>query len=149
MSPEGSKPCFRRRAVRALTATLVLLAVACTDPSSRNEASANTDAIQELVDRLSADRSGEWVNGLYPKLDLPRSATVEEVFDRMFQRVSFDDGRVTRFRILELRGVVIESLRPEQYNAAVVETDLGRKLVLFRRERLDWWTRVYEIEPSA
>jgi hypothetical protein len=108
-----------------------------------------SDAIQALVDRLSADPTGEWTDSQHPKLDLPPSATVEEVIDRLFQVVSLDDGRVTEFRVLELRGVAIGSQPAARYNAARVHTNLGQKIVLFRREQQDWWTRVYDVESST
>lgn len=123
-----------------------LLVTSCGSPEGAgNEEPA--DAIQALVDRLSADPTGRWTNSLHPNLDLPPSATVEEVIDRMFQVVSLDQGRVTEFRILELRGVVIGSQSAERYNAARIHTNLGQKIVLFRREQQDWWTRVYDVEP--
>jgi len=125
----------------------VLLATACTD---RPEApgSGGSDAIQQLVDRLSADASAEWNSGMYPNLGLEASATVEEVLDRLFQMVSFNDGQVTEFSVTELRGVVIGAQPPERYNAATVDTNLGTKIVLFRWQRQDWWTRAYDVALS-
>jgi len=126
-----------------------LLLTACGGSPEETGSKEPSDAIQALVDRLSADPTGEWTNSLHPKLDLPPSATVEEVIDRMFQVVSLDDGRVTEFRLLELRGVAIGSQPAERYNAARVYTNLGQKIVLFRREQQDWWTRVYDVESST
>jgi uncharacterized protein YceK len=125
----------------------VLLMTACGSPEGAGSKEP-TDAIQALVDRLSADPTGGWANSLHPKLDLPPSATVEEVIDRMFQVVSLGQGRVTEFRILELRGVVIGSKPGERYNVARIHTNLGQKIVLFRRSHEDWWTRVYDVEPT-
>lgn len=127
----------------------VLLLTACGGPPEGAGSKEPSDAIQALVDRLSADPKGEWTNSLHPKLDLPASATVEEVIDRMFQVVSLDHGRVTEFRVLELRGVVIGSQSPERYNAARVYTNVGQKIVLFRRQQQDWWTRVYDVAPPS
>jgi hypothetical protein len=132
---------------RALIVISFCVAVACTESTPDGARHANhieTDPIISLVKRLSADRSGEWVNGLYPRLDLPATASVYEVLDRMFQRAPFDEGYVKEYRIVEMRRVVIAGLRSEPYTAAIVDTNFGRKIVLFRRERLDWWTRIYE-----
>ena len=137
---------------RAVFVVLSVLGVSCTPPAPEGAAdtgSVGPDPIIALVERLSADRSGDWVNGLYPRLDLPATATVEAVFDRMFQRSPFNEGFVSDYTIVEMRPVVIEGLRPEPYTAAIVDTNLGRRIILFRRERLDWWTRIYELEPSA
>jgi hypothetical protein len=136
----------------ALLVALSVLAVSCTPTAPEGAAdsgSVGIDPIVALVERLSADRSGEWVNGLYPRLDLPATATVEAVFDRMFQRSPLNDGFVNNYTIVEMRPVVIEGLRPEPYTAAIVDTNFGRRIVLFRRQQLDWWTRIYEIAPSA
>jgi hypothetical protein len=48
-----------------------------------------------------------------------------------------------------LRGVTIGPQPAERYNAARVYTNLGEKIVLFRREPQDWWTRVYDVEPPT
>jgi hypothetical protein len=148
MSAAGSRMQVVRSMVPSIAIATFLFVLGCADRSPESGLAPGPDPIQELVDRLSADRRGGWVNGPYPRLDLPSSATVEEVLDRLFQLVTFVEGPVTRFRILELRGVVIGSVRPERYNAAIVDTNLGRKLVLFRRGRLDWWIRVYEVERT-
>jgi hypothetical protein len=137
---------------KAVLVVLSVLAASCRLPAPESSADAGNvgpDPIVALVERLSADRSGDWVNGLYPRLDLPATATVEAVFDRMFQRSPFNEGFVSDYTIVETRPVVIEGLRPEPYTAAIVDTNFGRRIVLFRRERLDWWTRIYEIAPSA
>jgi hypothetical protein len=127
----------------------VLLVAACGGSPDGTGDTKPSDAIQALVDRLSADPTGEWTHSLHPKLDLPPSATVEEVIDRMFQVVSLEGSRVTEFRVLELRGVAIGSQPAERYNAARVYTNVGEKIVLFRREAQDWWTRIYDVEPST
>jgi len=127
----------------------VLLMTACGGSPEGAGSKEPTDAIQALVDRLSADPTGEWMNSLHPNLDLPPSATVEEVIDRMFQVVSLDHDRVTEFRVLELRGVVIGEQSAQRYNAARIYTNQGQKIVLFRREQQDWWTRIYDVEPST
>ncbi len=127
----------------------VLLVTACGGSPEGADDKKPSDAIQALVDRLAADPNGEWKNSLHPKLDLPPSATVEEVIDRMFQVVTLEGGRVTEFRVVELRGVAIGSQPAERYNAARIHTNLGQKIVLFRREQQDWWTRVYDVESST
>lgn len=141
-------PADFRRAIAPLLAA-ALLATACADSSQEAGSDSPADPIQALVDRLAADPHGEWATDPYPILDLPASATVEEVIDRLFQRISFGDGRVTVFSVLELRGVHIGPQATERHVAARVDTNLGQKIVLFRREQQDWWTRVYDIEPAS
>lgn len=127
----------------------VVLMTACGGSPDETGSKEPSDSIQALVDRLSAHPTGEWTRSLHPRLDLPPSATVEEVIDRMFQVVSLEGGRVTEFRVLELRGVAIGTQPAERYNAARVYTNVGEKIVLFRRQREDWWTRVYDVKPST
>jgi hypothetical protein len=141
-------PADFRRAIAPLLAA-ALLAAACADSRDGAGGESPADPIQALVDRLGADPHGEWAAGAYPILDLPPSATVEEVIDRLFQRVRFDDGRVNGFTVLELRGVHIGPQATERHIAARVDTDLGQKIVLFRRGQQDWWARVFNIEPAG
>jgi hypothetical protein len=118
--------------------------------SAAPSASAATvgDAIGVLVAKLSA--SPLWTNGLSPTLPLPKTASVEAVLAEMFQHVSFDPGPVTSHRILVTRRVHIGS-EPEPYTAVLVDTNLGRKIVLLRYdgEELGWWSRVFAVPQVA
>lgn len=99
------------------------------------------DPIDRLVSRLAASH-GLWVNGCYPTLDLPASATPDEVLTRMFERIGFDQGHVKRYQILASRVVTIPG--SGDYTALTVDTDMGRKIVLIQRESAEWWTRVFD-----
>ena len=101
------------------------------------------DPIDALVARLNADSL--WVNGQVPIITLPATAKHREVIAAYFAAVSFDPGRVKRHKILSIRKVVLKNSYASDYFAALVETDLGKKIVLFRRDRTSWWTRSYEI----
>lgn len=87
---------------------------------------------------------------MYPNLELPATATTDQVIARVFDMTGFEEGHVTRYRVLETRQVQIGS-RPDMYTAAVVQTDLGNKVVLLKYESAAtrWWSRVYDSEPSA
>jgi hypothetical protein len=58
----------------------------------------------------------------------------------------FDEGHVKRYKILEIKKVTIDGPLPDDYIAALVETDLGEKIVLFQYSNasIGWWTRVYD-----
>jgi hypothetical protein len=90
---------------------------------------------------------GQWNHGPFPKLGLTATASTEEVVARVFQMTGFDNGHVSTHKILETRKVQIkDSLPPDAvYTAVLVETDLGRKIVLLRYESsaVGWWSRVY------
>jgi hypothetical protein len=90
---------------------------------------------------------GLWQNGLYPMLGLPESASPEQILERVFQKTGFDRGHVSSYKILEVRQVRIPGSLPDRYTAALVQTDLGEKIVLFKYDGQaagGWWSRVYE-----
>ena len=104
------------------------------------------DSIEALVARLSSSH-GLWVNGVFPTLDLPAAASTEQVVARVFQMTGFDKGHVSSHRILETRQVRIGDSFPDAtYTAVLVDTDLGRKIVLlqYSSPSVGWWSRVYD-----
>jgi hypothetical protein len=104
---------------------------------------ANTDDIDTLVARLSATH-GLWINGMSPKLDLPKTATTNEVIDKVFQMISFDGvGRVTKYNILSERQVQIPPF-PGTYIAISVRSNRGPVIVLIRYGGDGWWSRVFD-----
>ena len=66
----------------------------------------------------------------------------------MFRQISFDRGKVTKHRIVRVKQVHIKGSLPDMYQAALVDTNLGHKIVLFKyvSERIGWWSRVYDAE---
>jgi hypothetical protein len=103
------------------------------------------DPIEALVDRLSSSH-GMWTNGMFPKLDLPATASAEQVVARVFKMISFDKGRVKSHRILETREIRIRGPLPDTYTALLVDTDFGRKIVLlqYTSPSVGWWSRVFD-----
>jgi hypothetical protein len=95
--------------------------------------------IDGLVEHFSGGL-GLWLNGLYPTLDLPEMTPPQAVLEAMFQLISFDEGRVTEFEILEERVVQIDEA---DYKALRLTTNQGPKIVLMRYGS-EWWTRVYD-----
>lgn len=102
-----------------------------------------TDSIDRLALRLSA--SPLWTNGSFPKLDLSESASVDQVLARMFERISFDPGRVTTHTISKTRTVHIGA-GTNEYTAVLVDTNVGRKIVLLQWQgtHMGWWTRAFD-----
>ena len=97
--------------------------------------------IDSLVARLS-DGHGLWTNGSSPTIDLPATATTNDVLHAMFERVSFDQGPVKTFTVVEERQVTIPP-DTAPYRAARLHTDQGDLVVLLRFESTTWWTRAY------
>jgi hypothetical protein len=102
------------------------------------------DSIDALLARLSSSH-GLWQNGPFPRLDVPETASAEQVVRSVFEKISFDRGRVTAHRVLLVREVRIDS---DSYTAVLVDTNLGKKIVLFGRGTTLRWSRVYDA-PTA
>lgn len=105
---------------------------------------------QDSIDRFTAELSGNplWMNGGYPAIKLPQKAKHDEVIAECFKLTGFDQGHVKDYKIVKIKKVNIRSPLPEDYFAALTDTDLGKKIVLFRYESLTtgWWTRVYDLK---
>lgn len=86
-----------------------------------------------------------WNNGTFPRIELPRTATTSEVVAAVLKKVSFDSGPAKTHRIVGTRSVTI-SPDPMPYDAVLLETDQGRKIMLLRydSEAVGWWSRVFD-----
>jgi hypothetical protein len=91
-----------------------------------------------MVNRLSA--SPFWSNGLSPKVDLPPTASVDDVIAGVFERTSLDRGRVTSYVIVETRRVSIVGAFQE-FHAVLLDTNLGRQIALLQYQgpSVGWW----------
>lgn len=103
---------------------------------------------EDPVDRLVAELSQKplWSNGTFPIVPLGEKARPAEVFQKSFESTYLARGRIEKFKILEIRKVRVGKLSPENYRAALLETEFGRKIVLFRYLGAEsgWWTRVFD-----
>jgi hypothetical protein len=64
------------------------------------------DPIDRLVARLTS-AFARWDNGTFPRIDLPPTATTEEVVASVLERVSFENGRAMSHSILRTTRVQI------------------------------------------
>lgn len=106
------------------------------------------------IDRLVADYAathGMWVNGIYPILDLPQTASQKQVIKRALEIHGFGSDQVASIKILKIRHIYIPPTYPNDTRlfAALVQVKAGEKIVLFRYEGRDWWSRVCDVKPSA
>jgi hypothetical protein len=114
------------------------------------------ESIDQLVAGLSAT-SGIYLNGFPDGSNLPPSASTEELVSEAFRVTDFDPGRVTSFRILEIRPVVVsEGVIQHLYTAILADTNLARKIVLMGYIKGEgsttayWWRRIYNADsPNA
>lgn len=110
---------------------------------STEEAVADPHALPTTIDGLVERFDGNfglWLNGLTPTVELPETASAQAVLEEMFKLISFDNGPVTEFEVLEERTVRIDA---DAYTALRINSNQGPKIVLIRYRTSDWWTRVY------
>lgn len=107
---------------------------------------AAADPIDQLVVRLSSN--GMWQNGLFKPIDLPSSASPEEVIAQVDQKTGlYQNGKITSYQIVEIRQIQIHSsIRNQNYTAVILDTNLGRKITLlqYQGSTAGWWSRVYD-----
>ncbi len=111
--------------------------------------STTNDPIDMLVQKLNVDTHGLWVNGLYPDIELPEDAKPEEVIAQAFKMIGFDKGHIKTYQVSKIRRVNLNAHGWEKCSAAIIESDLGKKILLFKyEEKLRWWTRFYDVPDT-
>jgi len=107
---------------------------------------ANTnDPIDTLASRLShLSQNHLWMNGPYPIIDLPADSAPIDVIKKCTEMWGFQDGHIKKYKVLEIKEVEIYS--NGKFKGAVLDSDHGKKLLLFRFEYKSWWSRFFDIE---
>ena len=100
------------------------------------------DPISTLSQRLN-ESGGLWVNGLFPNIDLPPTATLTEVLNQAIKYSGFDEGHINKYKIITVRHVTLNDGMNNEYTAALIDSDLGQKIFLMRYMRNTWWTRFF------
>ena len=130
--------------MKRIAITMLCMTLACCAETKSRLA----DPIDSLVARLNASR-GMWINGLYPIIELPADATPDQVLFAAVNMTGFDQGHIKSFQIQEVRKVEIIGARKETFSAALIESDMGTKILLFKPEKNNrWWTRFYDVEKE-
>jgi hypothetical protein len=101
-------------------------------------AASTADPIDIWVAQLSADPL--WENETSPNLDLPKTATTEQVVAKVFQMTGFS-GKGTSYKILKIKTVHIKGSLPDLYTAVLLKTGSNEVVVLLHYNE-DWWSRV-------
>lgn len=120
------------------------------------------DQIDQLVAKLSPPHPpghvfafSAWRNGLYPVLGLAATASADEVVSKALQMSRFGggiSGPKVEHKILKIRVVQVEEGgSPNAFTAVLIQIKAGQKIVLLKYENpaAGWWSRVYDVEPSA
>lgn len=103
------------------------------------------------IDRLVADYSAShelFAKGLFPDLNLPKTASPKQVIPRALEMHGFTKEQVAGAKILKIRQVHIQGIYPDLYTAALVWTSVGEKIVLFQYQEpaFGWWSRVEDAD---
>ncbi len=112
-------------------------------------AAPRSDPIAALAKKLNSDPM--WPNGKAPFISLSSNAAPKEVVASAVKMWGFDSGHIKRFEIVEVRTIRLDAM--PNCSAALIESDLGRKILLFRYEPHEkmsfWWTRFYDAPQEA
>jgi hypothetical protein len=126
----------RMKNISIIAICLTLASCTATKPNA-------SDPIDDLVTQYNASY-GLWINGTYPIIDLPPNAKPKEVLAEAVQKCGFDKGHITSYKIQEIRELTKLKVGDGEppYMAALIESDLGTKIFLFRPESNNrWWVR--------
>jgi hypothetical protein len=106
------------------------------------------DPIGDVIGKIPP--SEQWEKGTFTIIQLPASAKAVEVVEVALLRTVFGGEQWVDSTIAESRTVHLGS-SPDSYNAALVKTHLGRKIVIFRYvgPPFGWVSRVYDAGTGA
>ena len=106
------------------------------------------DPISALTKQLNTDDGEMWINGEYPVIHLPAYASTTDVLNEAVKMTGFDAGHIKNYKILTTRVVSLDDGNAHEHLAILIDSDLGRKIVLTRYESpiTGWWTRFYDVK---
>ncbi len=83
---------------------------------------------------------------LFMPVDLPATAAPTEVIDALSKRGTFRDDQITSFKTLEVRRVhsLQKGAESVYYSAVLMDSNLGRKVVLLQPESHGWYYKIYD-----
>ena len=120
----------------AILCLLLLLACVTSDP------------ISDLAKRLNS-QNGMWINGLYPEILLPPTASTTEVINEAVKISGFDEGHIKEYHIVTTRKLLLNDGNLHEYTAILLDSDRGRKILLMRHNGHSWWTRFYKVATGS
>jgi hypothetical protein len=137
----------KRRMIESLSILILINSILFNCTSMKNQPSKEPDYFSMLIDHLSPTM-GLWKNGGFASISLPKTASTTTVVDEVFQKSSFEEGRVTHYSIKKTKDVVIPpDPTSDSYTAVLTETNLGKQIVLLQYvdESTGWWSRIFPV----
>ena len=106
------------------------------------------DSIDDFAAQLSA--SHLWQNGIFSQIDLPANASTDEVVAKVIEMASFNEGKLTSYKIIKAKGVQIKGSPPDRYTAVLLQTNFGEKIILLKYidSTAGWRGRVYDTKQK-
>ncbi|HLX96148.1 MAG TPA: hypothetical protein VKU37_10435 [Verrucomicrobiae bacterium] len=103
----------------------------------------HSDPIDRLMTQVPFEDVASY---LCQPVDLTSNASPEQVVAALSRRGTFQDDRITSFKILEARRVHSRQKGAESvyYSAVLMESNLGRKIVLLQPSNTGWWYKIYD-----
>ena len=117
-------------------------------PAATLASSPYTEQIDDLIRRINKSM-GLWMNGGLIQIDLPNDALEREVVAEALRERLFEQGYVQSHRIAAIGQVRINDVYgfdDDLFSAAVLETDLGPTVVIFKYSaHWRWFCRFYPL----
>lgn len=129
---------------------IVIILLAVLFSSCTRQQTCMKDPINRLVKDLNST-NGKWINGIYSPILLPADSSPETVLKEALREYGYTKGsrRINTYLIREVRDVEINVGNMYTFSAVFVETDVWRKILLFRQDEPgQWWTRFYDISDE-
>lgn len=122
--------------------SVLLLCVGCSRSIER-QSSATGDPIDRLMTQVPFEDCPSY---LYVPVDVPTNSSPSEVLAALSKRGTLRDNGINRFKVLESRRVhsTQEGAQSIYYSAVLLDTNLGRKVVLLQPQRGGWYYKVYD-----
>jgi hypothetical protein len=105
------------------------------------------DPIDRLMARLQTEtKSITFTSYPFSPIDLPATASSEQLISALSERGDFQKLHVTKVRIVLTRTVQTpEDIPPRWHHTAVLlESDAGQKIVLLRPLHSGWYFKIYD-----
>ena len=96
-----------------------------------------------MTDKLQS--GGLWLNGSFPKIDLPSNAKTDDVIDAAINQTILDSKS---YRVLRVQPFQRDDI-PGSVSGSVALLRVGKAnkvVVLFPFEKSGWWSRFYDTE---
>lgn len=103
----------------------------------------HNDPIERLMTQVPFEDCASY---MFQPVSLPVTASPQQVIAALSKRGTFRYDQITNFTILEVRKVHSqqEGAKSVFYSAVLIDSNLGRKIVLLQPENIGWYYKIYD-----